>query len=189
MVWFRNQINRCITFTSCNIPAGLPLCLIKHFISDLQPNKRRFAGILTESIRELYMREGASQSFQLMERSVSPVRRPPVSPSCFLGTEAWPEWRKAHWKVTIRASTWRSEKRHKLSLMHRVELLRYQGIPKSTHQCHLCDSSQELLPILYLYFKNDKKFTHLVLRDNKVEYFWTPNYECTNEGQIACNGI
>ena len=122
---------------------------------------------------------------------VSPVRRPRhqchLRPSCFLGTEARPEWRKAHWKVTIRASTWRSEKRHKLSLMHRVELLRYQGIPKSTHQCHLCDTSQELLPILY--FNNDKKFTHLVLRDNKVEYFWTPNYECINEGQIACNGI
>ena len=58
--------------------------------------------------------------FQLIETKFLgfPPRRRPVSPSCVLGTEAMRGWGKAHWKVTIGASTWRSEKRHKLSSKH-----------------------------------------------------------------------
>ena len=107
----QKKTSRCITLPQMEHYCwGSLLCLsqVKHFI-------------LETALWALWSKALLNgEYFQLIETKFLgfPPRRRPVSPLCVLGTEARPGWGKAHWKVTIGASTWRSEKRHKLSSKH-----------------------------------------------------------------------
>ena len=110
-----------------------------------------------------------------------------MSPLGVLGTEACSEWRKAHWKVKIRASTWRSEKRHKLSSRHSQTFAMPGKLVGGcwVHENYQNYGNTKIRPfILHLsrihskcvLWQWQKVHTYTVLL-NKVDYFWPPNYE------------